>query len=328
MKPFRWGIIGPGRIAQKFADCVEALPNSTIYAIASRSSDDIHHLTHTMHAEVGYQRYEELVCDANVDAVYIATPHRFHYENAVLCLSHNKPTLIEKSFTVNAREAECLAAKAKEKGVFLMEAMWTRFLPVFRQVQRWVDSGKIGDIQLVTSSLGFLARRDLEDRLLNRTLAGGSVLDLGVYAIAFSQFIFNRPPESIKATGFVGETGVDEAISVSLNYGKGCISQFSCTFLAKPSMQADIFGTKGKITIYPVYVSSEQATLTINEREKTVHLPFRMNGFEYEIEEAQRCIRAGKLESSVMPLKDTIDNLRALDEIRRQVGVSYPFEMK
>lgn len=328
MKPFRWGIIGPGRIAQKFADCIQALPNSTIYAIASRGAGDIHHLTHNMHAETGYRSYDELVSDANVDAVYIATPHRFHYDNAMLCISHGKPALVEKAFTVNAREAENLAAAAKDKGVFLMEAMWTRFLPVYRQVQRWLDSGKIGDIRLVTSSLGFLARRDLADRLLNPALAGGTVLDLGVYAMAVSQLVFRRYPNSIKAHGFLGETGVDEAISASLDYGNGSFSQFTCTFLARPSMQVDIFGSKGKITIHPIYNSSEQATLTINKREKTVQLPHRINGFEYQIEEAQRCIRAGKLESPTMPLKDTIDNLRVLDEIRNQVGVSYIFEMK
>ena len=328
MKPFGWGIIGPGRIAQKFADCVQALPDSTIHAIASRSASDIHRLTHKMHAETGYRSYEELVLDPNVDAVYIATPHRFHYENAMLCLSHGKPALVEKAFTVNAREAKSLVTAAKEKGIFLMEAMWLLFLPVYRQVQRWLDSRKIGDVRLVTSSLGFLARRDLEDRLLNPALAGGTVLDLGVYAMAVSQLVFQRYPNSIKAQGFVGETGVDEAISASLDYGNGNFSQFACTFLAKPSMQVEIFGGKGKITIHPVYVSSEQATLTVNGREKTVQLPHRINGFEYQVEEAQRCIRVGKLESPLMPLKDTIDNLRVLDEIRNQVGVSYPFEMK
>ena len=180
----------------------------------------------------------------------------------------------------------------------------------------------------MTSSLGFIARHDLEDRLLNSALAGGTVLDLSVYAMAVSQLVFRRYPKSIKAHGFVGETGVDEAISVSLDYGSGSFSQFACTFLARPSMQVDIFGSKGKVTIHPDYYSSEQATLTVNEREKTVQLPHRINGFEYQIEEAQRCIRAGKQESPLMPLADTIDNLRVLDEIRSQVGVNYSFEMK
>jgi predicted dehydrogenase len=328
MKLFRWGIIGPGRIAQKFADCVQALPNSRIQAIASRSSRNLQSLTLKMHAEAGYQSYEELVQDHNVDAVYIATPHRFHHENAKVCLKYGKPMLIEKVFTVNTHEAENLAAEAKKSGVFLMEAMWTRFLPVYRQVERWLESGKIGDVRLATSSLGFIARRDLGDRLLNPSLAGGAVLDLGVYAMAVSQLIFRKPPVSIKAQGYIGETCVDEAISCSLDYGNGNYSQFACTFLARPSMQVEIFGTKGKIAIQPVYNSAEQASLIVNGREKIVHLPHRINGFEYQTEEAQRCIRAGKLESTLMPLSDSIDNLRVLDEIRNQIGVSYPFEMK
>lgn len=328
MKPFRWGIIGPGRIARKFADCVQALPNSKIHAIASRSTGNLQRLMRKLHAETGYRSYEALAQDDNVDAVYIATPHRFHYENAMLCLKYGKPLLIEKAFTVNAREAENLIDTAKVKGVFLMEAMWTRFLPVYRQVQRWLESGKIGDVRLAVSSLGFIARRDLEDRLLNPALAGGTVLDLAVYAIAVSQLVFQKPPVSIKAQGYLGETGIDEAISASLDYGSGSYSPFTCTFLTRPSTQVEIFGTRGKITIHPVYNASEQVTLTVKGREKTVHLPHRINGFEYQIEEAQRCIRSGEQESQLMPLSDTIENLRVLDEIRNQVGVSYPFEMK
>jgi dihydrodiol dehydrogenase / D-xylose 1-dehydrogenase (NADP) len=328
MKQFNWGIIGPGRIAQKFADCVYALPGSNIYAIASRSTVDIRNLTQMMHAEKGYTTYEDLVQDANVDAIYIATPHRFHYENAMLCLKSNKPALVEKAFTVNAHEAEKLTLFAKERRIFLMEAMWTCFLPVYRQVQKWLDSDKIGDIQLMISSLGFLARRDVEDRLLNPGLAGGTVLDLGVYAMAVTRLVFQKNPLSVKALGFVGETGVEEAISVSLDYGNGSLSQFTCTFLVSPSNQVDIFGSKGKISIHPVYNSAERATLMVYGREKQVHLPHSINGFEYQIIEAQRCIREGKIDSPLMPLEKTIDNLRILDEIRNQIGVSYPFEIK
>jgi predicted dehydrogenase len=328
MRSFRWGIIGPGRIARKFADCIQSLPNSTVQAIASRSAKDIKQLTSEFHAEAGYQCYEELVLDKNIDAVYIATPHRFHYENAMLCLNHGKPALVEKAFTVNALEAESLAVEARKKGVFLMEAMWTRFLPVYGRVDQWLKSGKIGEVQLATSSLGFIARRDPGDRLLNPALAGGAVLDLGVYATAVSQFIFSKTPVSIKAQGYIGKTGVDEAISASLDYGGGRYSQFACTFLARPSMKVEIIGTKGEITILPVFNSAERASLIINKREKIVQLPHRINGFEYQIEEAQNCVKSGKLESSLMPLSASIDNLRVLDEIRKQIGVKYSFEMK
>jgi predicted dehydrogenase len=326
MKTFKWGIIGPGRIAQKFADCVKGLPDAEVYAVASRSSLDLEALANRFAAKVAFNNYEALVQDPAVDAVYIATPHRFHKENALLCLTHAKPVMVEKAFAVNTREAESMTAAAKENNVFLMEAMWTRFLPIHRQVQRWIDDEKIGEVKYVALSLGFIARRDLEDRLLNPALAGGCVLDLGVYAVAVAQAIFKDSPKAISAQGFIGETGVDEAINVGLDQGDGKFSQFFCSFLVKPSNRLEIFGTKGKITIHPLFNSSNTAILTVNEKDKQVYLPHQINGFEYQIEEAQRCIRAGKLESPLMPWKDSLENMRVMDEIRRQIGVSYSFE--
>lgn len=323
---FNWGIIGPGRIAQKFTDAVDKMQGSKVAAIASQSSSDLENLRKKMHSKCVYSSYEELVQDQEIDAVYIATPHRFHYENAMLCLGYSKPVLVEKAFTVNSREAELLVSTARQKKAFLMEAMWTRFLPAILKVGEWIKKGKIGEVCLVSSTLGFSAKRDKQDRLLNIELAGGSLLDLGIYNIAISQFIFRKPPVSFSVQGYIGETGVDESVSAVLDYGNGALSQFACTFLTRPLCQVEIYGTKGYILIHPVFNSTEKTTLVTKNKTLPYNHPHRINGFEFQIEEAQCCIRNGCLESPLMTHADSLENMRLVDEIRNRIGMKYPFE--
>lgn len=323
---FKWGIIGPGRIAKKFADCVKGIPDACVQALASRSIQDLDYIKKEMYAHHAFSSYEEMLEKEELDGVYVATPHRFHFENTKLCLQNGLPVLVEKAFTTNFPEAEILIKQAKEKNLFLMEAMWTRFLPVFRQVRQILDEGKIGEVKSVVSTMGFRAKRENDDRFLNPMLAGGTILDLGVYNIAASQLIFQKPPISFSAEGFIGKTGVDEAVSVSMHYGNGTLSQFTCTFLAEPSVQIEIFGTEGKIFIHPLFYQSEKFTLIADETSREVEKPFDINGFEYEVREAQRCIRAGEIESPLMPHADTLDNMRLMDAIREHIGMKYPYE--
>ena len=323
---FKWGIIGPGRIAKKFADCVHQLPGANIQAVASQSSQDLNRLKKEMHAHFAFNSYEDMLKHANLDAVYVATPHRFHYENTRLCLNSGFPVLVEKAFTVNSREAEALINEARSKKLFIMEAMWTRFLPVFQQVKQWLSDGKIGDVQLVCSTLGFKTERLPEDRLLNAELAGGTILDLGVYNIAASQFVFQKPPVSLSVQGYIGKTGVDESVSVSMHYGDGALSQFACTFLTAPLTQIEIYGSLGNIQIHPLFYQSEKATLTIGGISQTYENALEINGFEYEILEAQRCIQAHEVESPLMTHENTLDNMRVMDQIREMIGLKYPFE--
>ena len=326
MKKFSWGIIGPGRIACMFAECVAGLPDAEVGAIASRSTSDPEGLTKAMGARKFFRTYEELVSDPELDAIYIGTPHRYHYENSMLCLDNNKPVLVEKAFTVNAFEAETIIKTAKEKNLFVMEAMWTRFHPVFRQARKWMDEGQIGEIKLVTSALGFYAKRDLKDRLLNPDLAGGTLLDLACYTLGVSQLVFPEKPKEIKAQGFIGESGVDESVSVTMDYGEGRLSQFACTFICQPYLQVIICGEKGRIIIHPKFYTSSKVSLWHDEEETVVELPFRINGFEYEVEEAQRCIQAGLIESPLMTHQNSIDTMQNIDEIRKQIGMKYWFE--
>ena len=323
---FKWGIIGPGRIAQKFADTVQNIPDGKIHAIASRSSEHMEKLVEEMHAERGYHSYEELVKDEEIDAIYVATPHRYHHENTVLCLENAKPALVEKAFTTNAREAEQLIKLAKKHNVLLMEAIWTRYMPIYQKVRQWIKKGKIGEVHLVLSTLGFRARRDPTDRLLNLDLAGGAILDLGVYNLAVSQFFFPDYPQSISAEGFIGNTGVDESVSAVLNYGNGKFAQLTCTFLTNPLSRVEVHGSTGTIILHPDMNHPPKATLITGDKEEDITRPEDETGFEYEILEAQRCVLEGKIESPLMTHQNSLDIMRMADEIRSQIGLRYPWE--
>ena len=323
---FKWGIIGPGRIAYKFAEAVHKLENSAVYAIASRSTKQPEALKRSFAAEVCYDDYAALAEDKQVDAVYVATPHRFHYENVKLCLEAGKPVLCEKSFTVNATEAQELFTLSRQKNIFLMEALWTRFLPIYGPVRQWIDDGEIGDVRHVYSTLGFVAERNTADRLLNIDLAGGTVLDLGVYTNAITQWVFQKNPEVIHAFGYIGETGVDETISVSYRYPNGATAQFACSFEFPPRNQLVIYGSAGRIIVQTSFVNGTEAVLEKGKKRKKAKKPLKINGFEYELIATMDAIREGRLDCPQMPLTDTLANMQALDEIRKQIGMRYPFE--
>lgn len=325
-KEFKWGIIGPGRIAGKFAECLQALPASRLRAIASRSARNLEERRKSLRAEKAYGSYEELAEDPEIQAIYIATPHRFHFENARLCLSRHKPVLIEKAVTVNRFEFQQLIELAAENSLFLMEAMWMRFLPVFKQIRRWLNDGEIGSPQAVTSTMGFIAAREPDDRFLNPQLAGGAILDLSVYNVAAAQLVFRELPIEIKAHAMIGPTGVDEVLNASLNYGHGRLSRIFCTLLAEPDGALQIWGEKGNILTEAPFDSAQKVSLYNHQGEDVFEEPYRVNGFEYQIEEAQRCISAGLIESPIMSHADSLDVLAILDEFRRQVNLRYPFE--
>lgn len=323
---FNWGIIGPGRIAKKFAEAVRGIPRANVYALASRSSTNPDELLHTFGAEKYYQTYEDLAVDPKVDAVYIATPHRFHYENVKLCLETGKAVLCEKPLTVNAKQTEKLIKLSQVKHLFLMEALWTRFLPIYEQVRQWLDAGEIGEIRLAESSFGYIAPRDAQDRLLNPELAGGALLDIGVYNTAITQWVFKKNPQAINAVGHIGETGIDETVSVILSHENGVAAQFACTFLAQPLNQFVIVGTKGTIIIGPNFWEATQASLIKNGKTRTIKKRMAINGFEYQVKAAMQAIKNGELDCKQMTQSDTLSNMHTMDVIRQQMGLKYPFE--
>lgn len=323
---FNWGIIAPGRIAREFARGLNVTEDARLYAVASthypRAEKFMQHNSGTGKI---YDSYQRLADDPAVDAVYIANPHRFHYENVLLCLEAGKPVLCEKPLTVTARESEQLLALAQDKNIFLMEGLWTRFLPVWVQVKKWLDEDMIGEVKVLSSTFGVKIPREPEDRLLNLHSAGGVLLDMGVYNVAMSQFVMGQNPLSIQSSGFIGETGVDERHSALFNYDSA-VSQFTCSFQTNLENAFMIFGSKGSIRIEPNFWESTGALLKLNNGE-VIEFDgrFRASGFEYEAEEVMRCIRAGKLQSDIMPWADTLGNMRIMDEMLTHTGLDYPF---
>jgi len=322
---FRWGLIGPGRIAHAFAEAIKVVDGAELYALASRDYHRGRAFAQQYDTPQVYSTYEKLAQDPDVDAIYIATPHRFHHEQARLCLEAGKPVLCEKSLTVNAQETQDLISLAKEKNLFLMEALWTRYLPIYQQVRQWLDAGAIGEVKHLNSSFGFRINRDLDDRLLNPDLAGGALLDVGIYPIAMSQWVCGDPV-SFSAHGYLGETGVDEYVAVNLQYANSCVSQFITNFVTTTRNDLTIYGSAGHIRVHPMFWGGTKATLVTEGQELTVHKPFRASGFEYQIEEAMRCLQAGLRESPTMTHAHSLANMTLMDNIRQRIGMRYPFE--
>ena len=326
LKPLRWGIIGPGKIARKFAEALTVVDEGILFAVASSDFERAQAFSNEYKAEKSFGSYAGIVEDPDVDAVYVATPHPFHIENTLLCLEAGKPVLCEKPLTVNAAETDRLINAARANKTFLMEALWSRYLPIHQTIRQWLDDKRIGEVKLLTSTFGIVAHRDPEGRMFNPDLAGGALLDLGVYNISISQWVMGIDPISFAAQGYIGETNVDELTSVNLFYKGGSVSQFTCNLVSENINDMFIYGTEGHIHIHPKFWNTTGATLVSGGHESTETRPFRKNGFEYQIEDAIRCIRAGLLESPRMPHAQTLANMQLMDGIREQIGLRYPFE--
>jgi predicted dehydrogenase len=243
-----------------------------------------------------------------------------------------KPVLCEKPLTVNAGEAQDLIELSRQQGVFLMEALWTRFLPIYEDVSQWLVAGKIGDVTSVTSSFGFAFPRKPQDRLLNPDLAGGALLDLGVYNLAMSQCIFGVQPISHSIDAYLGETGVDEHGRIALKYSDGRSSTFSNSMMQQLGNDLVIHGSGGHIRIHPMFWSATRATLVPCRKSKgspgpvSISREFRATGLEYEIEAAAQCIRKGQIECPTMPHDDTLQTMKLMDALRCDMGLTYAFE--
>jgi len=271
-----------------------------------------------------YSSYKELANDPDLDAIYVCTPHPFHCENSILCLEAGKAVLCEKPLTINAKEARKVIEYARAKRVFLMEAMWTRFLPVYTNIRQWLNSGAIGDISMLKADFGYREAWGFDDRHVNLLLGGGALLDIGVYTISLASLVFKEHPSRIESVSHIGETGVDQQAAMVFGYSKGQLAQLSCSMDTNMPHDAWIFGSKGSIYI-PGFWRTTTATLRREgEKEEIVEIPFQATGYEYEAMEVMECVREGKLESEIAPLDESLEIIKIMDQIRAKWGLKYP----
>ncbi|MGW6130250.1 Gfo/Idh/MocA family protein [Cellulomonas sp. NPDC055163] len=321
----RWGILGAGNIAGAFADAVNAHTRAQLVAVGSRNRDRCERFATAHGVPTTHIGYRDLVEDRQVDAVYVATPHSEHLEHALLAIAAGKHVLVEKAFTRNAAEAEQVFAAAKAAGVFVMEAMWTRFLPHVAALHQVIDAGEIGEIINLTADHGQFFPFNPTSRLFDPQLAGGALLDLGVYPVSFAHD-FLGVPDAVHATGTLTETGVDGQASIVLSYGDRTQATLSTTLWAKTPTTAAISGTEGFIHVAGnFYGPSSFRVQRRDGRVWTFEQPGK-KGLQYEAAEVARRVAAGETQSPLMTWDHTVEVMRTLDSVRAQVGVVYPGE--
>ena len=325
MKKIRFGIAGPGNIAKKFATAANNLPEDVeLVAVASRTLDKATAFAKEYGIPHAFGSYEEMAASPLVDCVYVATPHPFHNPCAEIFLRAKKHVICEKPLCVNAAEGRTLAACAKENGVFLMEAMWTRFLPAIREVLATVERGEIGDVLGLTADFCYASTPREESKIFRNDMAGGALLDVGVYTLHFAAMVLGMINDSVSAEARI-VNGVDGHTQVTILYTQGAIASLSSAITVRKPADAVIYGSNGYIRIPSFYTASE-FTVVHGDHEQTFSHPFRGNGFEEEILEVCRSVRAGKCESDLLPLSRSIDILEQMDDIRYSIGLSYPFD--
>ena len=321
--PLRWGILATGVIAKNFAETAARMGDVHIAAVSSRSLDKANEFADAYGIPARHEGVSALAADPDVDIVYVASPHSAHYEDMKALIAGGKHILCEKSFVTDAEQAKEIFALAKEKGVFVMEAFWTKFIPVYREMERILAAGEIGEIRSLTATYGYTTAR--QARKFDAQLAGGTLLDIGVYAIGFACMALGYEYDSIRSTLVMNDEGTDATDAILLKKGSA-VAQLTCAIGSFIPTFAAIYGTKGRIEI-PEFKNPEKITLCVDGKAPVeFSAPFEVNGFEYEIREAQSCVLEGKTESSVMTHAQSVAVMEIMDEVRRQNGLVFPFE--
>ncbi|TWP34397.1 Gfo/Idh/MocA family protein [Leekyejoonella antrihumi] len=324
----RWGIIAPGGIAHKFAEAVTDLTRGSVVAVGSRSIARAQDFARLHGIPRVHEGYADLVADEGVEAVYVASPHSAHRDHALLAINAGKHVLVEKALARNSGEVEEILAAAKSAGVFAMEAMWTRHLPHIDWLRERVAAGAIGEIVQVTADHGQALDLPADHRLKDPALAGGAMLDLGVYPVSFIIDLLGEPAQ-VAAIGHLTETGVDGHVSVVLGYSGRRLAQADTTLWTKTPTTAVVSGTEGSLEIDGDFYQPNVVRLRRADSERTIveewdgHVP---NGFQFEAAEVARCVAGGRQQSERMTWESSRAVMRVMDEVRRQVGVVYPGE--
>ncbi|MEO1449853.1 MAG: Gfo/Idh/MocA family oxidoreductase [Bacteroidota bacterium] len=326
-QPFRWGILAPGKIAAKFAAGMLTVPQAQLYAVASRSAERAQAFATEFDIPQVYDSYEALLQDPQVDAVYVAPPHSFHHKLTLLALEHGKPVLCEKPLAINAGQVEEMLIKAAKKNLFLMEAVWTRFLPVWVQIRKWLAEDKIGEVRMLSADFSFRSSTwDLSDRKFNPDLAGGALLDVGIYPVQLACMLFGDEPVDVQSTAYPAATGTDMTSAYLLRYAGGEIAALSSSFEVNGTKEAILVGTKGRIRV-PLFWRADRAILESDENEpEVIEFPFEASGLQYQAVHMMECMAQGLTESPIMSHANSRALIRLMDQMRGQWGLKYPGE--
>lgn len=326
-----WGLLGTGGICQALADALAHVADARLVAVGSRNAEKAAAFAQrnaAVHPGVqAHASYQALACDPAVDVVYIGTPHTDHAGSALVALQAGKAVLCEKPFTLNRAQAEAAVSLAREQGCFLMEAMWTRFMPAVAEVKRLVAAGAIGQPLSLRADFGFsTAGLGPQHRVLNPALGGGSLLDVGVYPLSLASFLLGSV-EAAWAQALLGPTEVDMHTVFTLRHGSGALSQAVSSLLTPTPCNAQVLGDNGLIELHPPFFHAQGFTLTSGDAPpQEQRLPHIGNGYAHQVQEVHRCLRAGLTESPVMPLEESLALMGWLDTMRAQIGVRYPGE--
>lgn len=322
---FKVGIIGAGWIADKMAEALSPLKDYCVYAIGSRSLAKAREFADRWNLQKAYGSYEEVVADSDVDLIYIATPHSHHYQHAMLAVQHGKHVLVEKAFTANAAEAEALIEAARAKGVFITEAIWTRYMPLSHKVKEIMESGVIGKPRIITATLCYMM--EFKERIVRADLCGGALLDLGVYALNFARMYFGTDIVKTVSNCHIGPSGMDMHECMSLSYADGKMANLQSGALCLNDRQGIISGTEGYIRVdninCPELIEVYRNYELVERYEKPADM---VNGYEYQVFESRRCIEAGLLESPMMPHEETVSIMKQMDSLRKEWGIKYPMD--
>jgi dihydrodiol dehydrogenase / D-xylose 1-dehydrogenase (NADP) len=326
-KKIRWGIIGCGTIAHRFAHDLAYSKHGCLAAVASRKTAKAKQFAEQFKIARFYGSYEQLANDRDIDAVYVATPHSFHMNDTLMAIDAGKAVLCEKPFAMNARQVRRMEDAAAKKGVFLMEGMWTRFFPAVRLLNQWLAEKKIGDVFSLHAEFGFRFNFGPEHRLLNLKLGGGALLDLGIYVVSFASMVFGRQPDQIKTTVHYAKTGADDQSSLLFQYPDGKMATLSCSSRILMEQRVCIYGSQGMIRVVPDFFHPSCISLVQEgKREISKKFPHPGLGFQYEADHVAECIMKGKLQSQIMPLQESLDIIKTMDKIRKQWHLKYPNE--
>ncbi|AWK51501.1 gfo/Idh/MocA family oxidoreductase [Clostridium beijerinckii] len=325
MNKMKMAILGAGSIARQMAFTISKMENVDTYAVAAREFERAEKFAKEFGFEKAYGSYEEMLNDENVDLVYIATPHSHHYEHSIMCLNHGKHVLCEKAFTANAKQAEEVLKLAESKKLLITEAIWTRYMPMAKTLNEVIESGIIGEVTSLNTNLGYIIK-DIP-RMIEPKLAGGALLDLGVYTINFASMIFGDKIKSISSTAIKTQSGVDAQNSITLCYEDGKMAILNSTMLAVTDRQGVINGDKGYIVVENINNYEKIRVFSLDREEIAVYdRPKQISGYEYEVEAAIKAIQNKEIECPQMPHKETLRIMKLMDSLRHEWGVYYPFE--